>query len=574
MGFRGVRWFLCLLFLKHWEQTSIFIKASLPMSIPSKVMRSIFCEKICIPFTITCNTRVRRYRKGTAVIMKFIKKIQNITSVDNEKNTYSSMELTTENIKKILSDSPDVQYQVHYINGCRNLPVTVIYIAGLVNKKIINDDILKPLVQEKVLSEANNFPDIINLIEKGIIYNAARKVNTKLDDTINDIINGSLALVFDKEKKAITFEVKEFEKRSITEPTNENVLKGSKDSFIEVLTVNRALVRRKLRTPNLRIKEIIVGTQTKTPINVIYIENITNQEIVDEVMKRLAEINVDGAIVAGSIEEYIIDNKRTVFPQVAITERTDKFCQHILEGKVGMIIDGLPIAYVIPVDTAMFYKAPEDYAQNYITSSFIRCLRYISSLITLFLPGFYISITTFHQEMIPTSLAESIIESKGDVPFPTNTSVLMLLIAFELLLEAGLRLPRTIGQAISIIGALVVGQAAVQAKLISPAVVIVVAVTGITGFTMPNQDYANALRILRFIFVISASIAGLYGVSLAFVALLYHINSLETFGVPYLSPFVANEGREMLQDTLIRIPLYKIKKRPSSFKPINKKRQE
>lgn len=486
---------------------------------------------------------------------------------------FSDKEVTTENIKSILSDSDDIKYQVYYINGRRNLPVTLIYVDGLVDTKVINDDILKPLMQEKALEGVNNLKDIVDLIEHGIIYHASRKMQSSLGDTLEDILRGSVALVFDKEKKAITFDAKGFEKRAITEPSTESALKGAKDSFIEVLRVNTALVRRKIHTPYLRIKEIIVGKQTRTSIAVIYIENLTNKNIVEEVIERLSKINIDGATTAGSIEENIIDNKRTIFPLVLNTERTDKFCHNILEGRVGLIIDGLPTTYIIPATVDMFYQTPEDYAQNYVISSFLRLIRYGNSLLTLLLPGFYIAITTFHQEMIPTVLAITIISSKAEVPFPTSTSIFFMLLAFEVLIEAGFRLPKTIGQTISIVGAIVVGQAAVQAKIISPVVVIVIAVAGLAGLTMPNQDFLNALRICRLMFAICATIAGLYGLSLAFLLLIYHMNTLETFGVPYFSPFSANEGRDVLNDSIIRVPLSFMKKRPSNLKTLNKKRQ-
>jgi spore germination protein KA len=495
------------------------------------------------------------------------------SEISKETIEFSDKEVTTENIKSVLSDSADIKYQAHYINGRRNLPVTVVFVDGLVDEKIVNDDILKPLVQEKALDEVKNFKDIIDLIEHGIIYHASRKIQNSLEDTLADILNGSVALVFDKEKKAVTFETKGFEKRAITEPTTESALKGAKDSFIEVIRVNTSLVRRKIHTPYLRVKETIVGKQTRTLIAVIYIENLTNKKIVEEVMERLNNINIDGAITAGSIEENIIDNKRTLFPLVINTERTDKFCHNILEGRVGLIIDGLPTAYIIPATIDMFYQTPEDYAQNYVISSFLRSLRYANSLITLFLPGFYIAVTTFHQEMIPTVLAITIIRSKAEVPFPTSTSVFFMLLAFEVLVEAGLRLPRTIGQTISIVGALVVGQAAVQAKIISPVVVVIIAISGMAGLTMPNQDFLNALRICRLLFAICATLAGLYGLSIGFLLLSYHLNTLETFGVPYFSPFVANEGRDIANDTLIRVPLHLMKKRPSSLKTLNKKRQ-
>jgi len=492
---------------------------------------------------------------------------------NNEDSKLNDKEITTENIKSVLSDSSDVNYQIHYINGCRDLPVTVVFVDGLVNTKVINDDVLKPLTQEKVLEKAKDYNSIIDLIEHGTVYHATRKLRTNLGDTLSDILSGAVALVFDREKKAITLEIKDYEKRSISEPTNESALKGSKDSFIEELRVNTSLVRRKIHSPYLRIKEIIVGKQTRTPIAVIYIENLTNKKIVEEVIKRLDKINIDGATTAGSIEEYIIDNKHTIFPLILNTERTDKFCHNILEGRVGLIIDGLPTAYIIPATLNIFYQAPEDYAQNYIIGSFLRSIRFVNSLITLLLPAFYISITTFHQEMIPTLLAITIIRSKAEVPFPTSTSIIFMLLAFEVLIEAGFRLPRTFGQTISIIGALVVGQAAVQAKIISPVVVIIIALTGMAGFTMPNQDFANALRICRLLFVLCATIAGLYGLSLCFLLLIYHLNTLESFGVPYFSPFAATEGKDIAKDTIIRVPLYLMKKRPSILKTTNKKRQ-
>jgi len=486
----------------------------------------------------------------------------------------SDKEVTTQNIKKVLSDSSDIMYQVYYINSQRNLPVTLVFVDGLVDTKIVNDDVLKPLIQGKVFEGVNNYKEIIDLIDHGIISHASKKIQNRLEDTLADILSGSVALVFDNEKKAVTFDTKGFEKRAITEPTTESALKGAKDSFIEVLRVNTALIRRKISTPYLRIKEIIVGEKTRTSVAVIYIENLTNKKLVEEVMDRLEKINIDGATTAGSIEENIIDNKRTIFPLVLNTERTDKFCHNILEGRVGLIIDGLPTAYIIPATIDMFYQTPEDYAQNYIISSFLRALRYANSLITLLLPGFYIAVTTFHQEMIPTILAITIIRSKAEVPFPTSTSIFFMLLAFEVLIEAGFRLPRTIGQTISIVGALVVGQAAVQAKIISPVVVIVIAVAGMAGLTMPNQDFLNALRICRLLFSICATIAGLYGLSLAFLVLIYHMNTLETFGVPYFSPYAANEGRDVLNDSIIRVPLYLMKKRPSNLKTVDKKRQQ
>lgn len=490
-----------------------------------------------------------------------------------EKPENENVDLTSENIKIMLSDSDDFVDREIYINGNQELKVSLFFIDGLIDNDIVSNYVLKPLFQEEALSKAKSYKDIINLIEHGSVYFTAIKKRDSIDDTINDILNGFAALVFDKEETAITFEAKGFEKRGIEEPTDENVIKGSKDSFIEVLRVNTALVRRKIRTQNLRIKQIVIGQQTVTPIAICYIDEIANNQLVQEVTKRLQSINIDGVIATATIEEFISDSKVTTFPQILYTERPDKFCSNLLEGRVGIIVDGLPTAFIVPSVINKFLQSPEDYSRNYFIASMISIIRYISAIVTLFLPGFYIAISSFNQEMIPTDLALTIIASKEGVPFPTFLEVIMLLFSLEVLLEAGLRMPKNIGQAVSIVGALVVGQSAVEAKIVSPAVVIVVATTVIAGFTMPNQDFANVLRLWRFILAIFASITGLLGLSIGLIVLLIHLASMENFGISYLTPFSSTDGKEALADTIIRLPLWMVKKRSKSLQPTNKIRK-
>ncbi|MBV1819869.1 spore germination protein [Clostridium cochlearium] len=283
------------------------------------------------------------------------------------------------------------------------------------------------------------------------------------------------------------------------------------------------------------------------------------------------KIQVDAVLSLNSIEDYIIDKKFSAFPQVVSTERPDKFCSNVVEGRVGLIIDGIPISIIIPATFIQFIQATEDYSQNYIISSILRFMRIILIFTTLLLPGFYISIISFHHEMIPIELALSISDSDKGVPFPPFLEVILLLIAFEVLMEAGLRLPKSIGQAVSIVGAIVVGQAAVDAKLVSPAVVITIAVTAMSNYTVPNQDLSNALRLWRFIIAILSSILGLMGLSIGGLILLYHLCSIECFGVPYLSPLVSGENEDF-GDTLFRLPVYFLKNRPLTLNPSNKKR--
>lgn len=492
--------------------------------------------------------------------------------VYNEEPEISELELTTANLKMLLQHSSDIVFRELYINGNENLPLTIIFVDGIIDSKLVDDDILKPLTQEMRLSQSKKVEDIIDLMEHGTLYHASRNTRDRIQDCIRDITGGFAALVFDRAKKAITFDVKGYEKRAITEPSNENVNKGAKDAFIEDLRTNTATIRRKIRTHNLVIKEMKIGRQSHTSIAVVYIKGLTNEKIPEELMKRLEKINTDAVSSPGVIEEGIIDNKNSPFPQVIYTERTDKFCANMVEGRAGVLIDGFPVTYIVPGTFGSFLQAPEDYSQNYIVSSVIRALRYIITLVTLFLPGLYVSVTTFHQEMIPTELALAIIASKEGVPFPSFVEVIFMLTAFEVLIEAGLRLPKTTGQAVSIVGAIVVGQAAVDARLVSPAVVVVISITAISSFAIPNQDLSNALRLWRYLFVLISSAIGLYGLSMGGIILLHHLTKMEVYGIPYMAPYAGQENKQM-EDSIFRFPFSAQYKRPIGLKTINRKRR-
>lgn len=490
-----------------------------------------------------------------------------------EKPNNKEIELTGGNIRSLLKKNSDAIFRDIFICGDHKRTATLAFIDGLVDSKGIADDVVKPLIENSKLCEAKNEKETIDLIKHGAVYFPHIQVRDNINDTLNDMLNASCAIIFDNEKIALTFAVKGYEKRGITEPTSENVVKGAKDAFVESLRVNTATIRRKIKTQKLVIEQTKVGRQTETPIGIVYIDGIANSHLVDEVKRRLDNIEIDGVIEAGFIEEYIIDKNYTSFPLVGATERPDRFCTSILDGRVGIIIDGLPTAYIAPVTVHQLLRTMDDYSQNFLVVSALRLLRYITAILTVFLPGFYIAVTTFHQEMIPSELAQAIAASKEGVPYPSFIEVFLMLVAFEILLEAGLRLPKTIGQAVSIVGALVVGEAAVNAKLISPSVVVVIAITAISSFTMPNQDFSNALRLWRFIMAIASSMMGIFGLSMGAIFLIYELASIETFGVPYLSPYVASEGRD-LGDSIIRIPLRFLKKRPFSLRTPNERRQK
>lgn len=500
-------------------------------------------------------------------------KSSNLKTILEETFEYDELELTSVNIERVLGINSDVVFRDIVIRNNPHLKTTLVYVDGMVDQDTVSNFVIKPLMQQEEFDRCQTQQETIRTIIEGNVYFAAAKRCDKISSVMDEILTGSAAIIFDPIKTAVTFEAKGFQTRSITEPTGENVIKGAKDSFVETIRVNTASCRRKIKSPNLIIEQTIVGKQSKTPVAIVYMKNIANKELVEEVKKRLNNIEIDRALTTGYVEEFIIDNKHSVFPQILYTERPDKFCTSIADGRVGIIIDGHPISYIIPATLTMFLQAPEDYAQQYIISSIIRYIRFTSMFVTLLLPGFYVSITTFHLEMIPTELAISIAASKEGVPFPMAVEVFIMLAAFELLVEAGLRLPKTIGQAVSIVGAVVVGQSAVQAKLLSPATVVIIALTAIASFTMPNQDFSNAIRLWRLLLFIMGSLIGIFGLTTGLIFLIFHWSQMESYGVPYLAPFVSQENKQ-LQDTLFRLPLGTMKYRPKELNDINNRRMK
>lgn len=491
----------------------------------------------------------------------------------SESSNNKKMDLTTENIQKILGSSSDVKIRELLINEKTKLEISMVYVDGLANQSFISDYILKPLFNDVSLKNAENTKRLIKLIDEGNIYFSSQIKSLDINQTIDEVLSGGTALIFDDCKTSFIFDTKGFEKRAITEPTVENITKGSKDSFVETFRMNTATIRRKIKTPNLVVENLVIGKQTLTSVAIIYIKNLTNTNLIDEVRKRLNAINIDSVLTSGAIEEFICDDVNSVFPQLMNTERPDKFCSDIVEGRVGIIVDGIPIGFIAPGTFVQFLQAPEDYSRNYIISSLIRVLRYSVFAISIFLPAFFIALTTFHQEMLPTQLALSIAKTHTDVAFPMIIEVLFMLLSFEILFEASLRIPKTIGQAISIVGTLVIGQAAVDAKLVSPVTVIIIAVVSISAFVTPNQDLSNGLRVWRFIFTALAGFLGLFGVVLGLIMFIYHLSKLESFGIPYLSPIVSGDEQKLIEDTLFRFPLKFNKTRPKNLNASNNKRQ-
>ncbi|WP_416826309.1 spore germination protein [Ectobacillus polymachus] len=476
------------------------------------------------------------------------------TKTEENNNYFISSNLSTnvQQIKEVLGNSSDIVIRDFNLVHSQ-VQVVVIYMESLVDTDLVGDFINRSLMLEekqKTISKENIFEFIKN--------NAltVQKVTVIYDwnELILSLLSGDTIILIDGRIEAISGETKGGEMRGITEPTTQIVIRGPKDCFNESIGTNISLIRRRIASSNLWVETMRIGQKTQTNVAIMYIKKTVNDEIVQEVKKRLHKIKTDRILDSGYIEHLVEDHTFSPFPTVYNTERPDSAAGNLLEGRVAILVDGSPFVLIVPTLFVQFFQSPDDYIHRYDISSFLRVLRYVSFVISLVAPSIYIAAITFHQEMIPTTLLISLASSREGVPFPAFVEALLMEATFELLREAGIRMPRAIGQAVSIVGALVLGQAAVQAGIVSPQMVIIVAITGIASFATPAYDIAISARLIRFLLMTLAATFGFYGLALGMIIIIAHLNSLQSFGIPYLtpfSPFVLSDQK----DAIFRIPL-------------------
>ncbi len=480
--------------------------------------------------------------------------------------------LSIESLKDIFASCGDFETRKIDFGLEGKVFLWVCWLDGIVSGGDVGADVLRPLTQAARGHGIGSEEDCIRHILSGSVYSYSVKQRDSLDKVISDLTHGHCALIFDQSQTALCFEVRSDKTRSVSEPTHEKSLKGAKESFVETLRVNTALVRRRICSPKLKVIESIVGRKSNTRVAMMFVDGVAAPDTVAELARRMDALDVDSLVSMGTLEEYIVDAPLSPFPQLIHTERPDRFAQYLLDGRIGLLVDGLPVGLLLPVTFSEFMQVTSDTNMHFLVATSLTILRYTALILSIVLPALYVAVAMYHQEMIPTRLLLSIIEAKKDVPFSAALEVLSMLIAFALLQEAGLQLPNPIGDTVSIIGALIVGQSAVEARVVSPIAIIVVAVAGIACYTLPSQDMGSAVRLIQFGLLFAAIAGGIFGLVAASCLVLLHLASIDSFGVNYTAPL--SDGRPWgLLRLLIRIPKSKNKFRDPLLRTPDKRRQ-
>jgi len=487
---------------------------------------------------------------------------QDVTPVDFLSNHFDH---NVEALRLVYDRCSDVVFRPFLLFGKKR--ATIIYIEGITNVEGMEEFVLSPLIKET----ASETQPLNELFENKLPISKVKRMHT-ITECIESISSGNPILLYEGESAGFSLGLAKWEKRGIEEPVAEVGIRGPREGFNESLEVSTSQLRRIIKSPALKIQSMKIGSYTQTTVAIAYIDGLVDPTLIEEITNRLKRIEIDGILESEYIEEMIEDNPYSPFPQILSTERPDTACSSLLEGRAVILVEGTPFSLIAPISFFSLLQSHEDYYQRFMVGTLIRWLRYSFLSISLLLPSFYVAILTFHHEAIPTALLLSVSASREAVPFPAVVEALLMEIMFEALREAGVRLPKQIGSAVSIVGALVIGQAAVQAGLVSAPMVIVVAITGISSFMIPRYVAGIAIRMLRFPIMLLAGTLGLLGIMMGIIAIVIHLCGLRSFGVPYLQPLAPLKGRE-LKDVLWRSPLWKMDTRPHLTGEFNRYRQ-
>ncbi|MED4074505.1 spore germination protein [Priestia endophytica] len=485
---------------------------------------------------------------------------ENQSGTNSVEYMHSSLSANLDTIKQKTGNSSDVVIRQLKMGENFDIKTAIVYVEGIVDNQSIQEFLLQSIMKDDH-KETLNQHNALDLISEDMITIG----NVSSIDTWNDLflslLAGDTLVLVDGTDQALSVDTKGGERRTITESSTQMVVRGPKEAFTESIGTNTAMIRRIIKSPDLWVESMKIGRVTHTDVTMMYIHGIANDQVIEEIRQRLHNIDIDSILESGYIQQFIEDQTMTTFPTIYDTERPDIVAGNLLEGRIAIFVDGTPFVLIAPAVFIQFFQSAEDYYVRFDIATSIRLLRVAMFIISLIAPATYVAVTTFHQEMVPTQLIVAIAAQREAVPFPAFVEALLMEVTFEILREAGIRLPKAIGSAVSIVGALVIGQAAVQASIVSPAMVIIVSLTAIANFATPSFAMAISVRLLRFLFMICAAIFGFYGIILALLMTVVHLCSLRSFGIPYmapLAPFIPTNN----EDTVVRLPWWTLRKRP------------
>lgn len=477
-----------------------------------------------------------------------------------------------EAIQTRLGASQDVIVKEMFYSDTR---LCLIYMDGLVDIHVVNQSIIQPLLSEekqhtyKAIKQGASLPAFLKEIVLPVGNIGMLK---EMNGLLDCLLSGEVLLLVDGYCEGLHIAAAGWEDRNVGEPSTQSVVRGPMEAFTENIRTNIALVRRKIKDPQLWVEGREIGTLTKTHVAVMYMKQLAKDSLVDEVFRRLDQIRIDSILESGYIEEFIQDKTLTPFPTVYNSERPDTIAAGLLEGKVAIIVDGTPFVLLVPALFVQFFQSAEDYYQRADISTLLRLIRFLAFFITMLSPSVYIAVTTFHQEMLPTNLLINLAAQREGVPFPAFVEALLMEITFEILREAGVRMPKNVGQAVSIVGTLVIGQSAVEAGVVSAVMVIIVAITAISSFVIPTPSMSISVRMIRFVLMGLAASFGLIGILTGMLLLVIHLSCLRSFGVPFMSSLAPFHGKDQ-KDTLFRVPWPRMTTRPMSTGKANLRRE-
>ena len=474
------------------------------------------------------------------------------------------LEKNIEYIEQCFDRCDDVIHRKLYIDQGK-YPIYIVYIDSMIDRDLVEGDIIKTLIfsfeKEVQLTEQQN---LLSFIKDRAMLSADISMKCDFQAILTDVLSGNTVIFGANAPEALVIDSKNLPSRGVPTAETEVSVRGSKDSFNESLRQNTLLIRKRIRDTRLKTEQMKIGRRTQTDVALLYMDDLVQKDILSELKSDLDAFDVDAIFDSGNIEQYMEHRWLSPFPQFQATERPDKAASAIMEGRIVLIVDNSPMVIMTPTTLNCFFQAADDYYYRWEIASFTRIVRYLAACIAIGFPGFYVAAAIFHPEIFPTSLALSITASRQGVPFPLAVEIILMELAFELLREAGIRLPGPMGSTLSIVGGLIIGQAAVDAHIVSPVVVIVVALTALASFAIPNDSFASAFRFMKFMLIILGAFFGLAGFVSGVFLILVHLASLESYGIPYLDPYASSSAHpsEEFKDSVMRYPLFTMRQRP------------